>query len=222
MPWRRAGCRTPEVNAGWDVRIENLRESFTQYNRTALYLFLGFAVFVLLIACANVTGLQLVRAVGRQREYALRMALGARRSALLRQALAETAWIALPGGAAGALLATWGLAGLRAVMPPDSLARASHLSLDFPALAAVLAICLLVAFLVALIPVLATRLMNLDAALREGAKNVSATPRTQRRLNILVGAEMALSFVLLFGAGLFTGSHARLQRWPWGSIRTMC
>jgi putative ABC transport system permease protein len=209
---RRMAAEHPVDDAGWDVRIDNLRQSFTRYNRTVLYLFLGFAVFVLLIACANVAGLQLVRAVGRQREYALRVALGARRAALLRQALAETAWIALPGGAAGALLAAWGLAALRAIMPPGYLARASHISMDLPALAFVLAVSLSITFLVAMTPVLLTRKMDLDTALREGSKSVAATPRTQRRLNALIAAEMALSFVLLFGAGLFLGSHARLKQ----------
>jgi putative ABC transport system permease protein len=208
----RLAAEHPKDDAGWDVRVENLRQSFTKYNSTVLYLFLGFAIFVLLIACANVAGLQLVRAVGRQREYALRVALGARRAALVRQAMAETAWIALPGGAAGALLAAWGLAGLRAVMPPGSLARATHISMDLPALAFVLAVSLSVTFLMAMTPVLLTRKMNLDSALREGSKSVAATPQTQRRLNALIAAEMALSFVLLFGAGLFIGSHSRLKQ----------
>jgi putative ABC transport system permease protein len=207
----RLGVEHPQDDAGWGVHIENLRQSFTRYDRTLLYLFLGFAVFVLLIACANVAGLQLVRAAGRQREYALRVALGARRGTLLRQALAETAWIALPGGAAGALLATWGLAGLRAAMPPGSLARATQISIDLPVLAFVLAISLSIAFLVATAPLFLTRKMDLDTALREGSKSVAATPRTQRRLNALIAAEMALSFVLLFGAGLFIGSHSRLK-----------
>jgi putative ABC transport system permease protein len=209
---QRLAAEHPQDDAGWDVRIENLRQSFTRYNRAVLYLFLGFAVFVLLIACANVAGLQLVRAAGRQREYALRVALGARRTALLRQALAETAWIALPGGAAGALLADWGLAGLRALMPPGSLARAGHISMDLPALALVLAVSLSITLLVAMAPVLLMRKMDLDAALREGSKSVAATPRTQRRLNALIAAEIALSFVLLFGAGLFIGSHSRLKQ----------
>ena len=208
----RLAAEHPADDAGWDVRIENLRQSFTRYNRTSLYLFLGFAVLVLLIACANVAGLQLVRAAGRQREYALRVALGARRAALLRQALAETACIALPGGAAGALLADWALAGLRAMMPPGSLARATHISMDPPALAFVLAVSVCVALLVALAPMLLTRQVDLDAALREGSKSVAATPRTQRRLNGLIASEIALSFVLLFGAGLFAGSHSRLKQ----------
>ncbi len=202
----------PGDDAGWGARVENLRESFTKYNRTVLYLFLGFAVFVLLIACANVAGLQLVRAVGRQREFALRVALGARRSVLLRQALAETAWIALPGGAAGALAATWGIAALRAFMPPDSVVRITQISMGMPTLGLVLMVSLSVTFLVSLAPVLLAGKMDLDTALREGAKIVTATPRMQRRLNALIAAETALSFVLLFGAGLFMGSHSRLQK----------
>jgi putative ABC transport system permease protein len=95
---RHLAAEHPQEDAGWNVRVEGLRESFTKYNRTILYLFLGFAIFVLPIACANVAGLVLVRVVARQREYALRVALGARRTALLRQTRAETVWIAVPGG----------------------------------------------------------------------------------------------------------------------------
>ena len=207
----RLAADHPSDDAGWEVNIENLRESFTKYNRTVLYLFLGFAIFVLLIACANVAGLQLVRAVGRQREYALRLALGANRVALLRQAMAETAWIAVPGSAAGALLAWWGLGALHLVMPPDSLVRATQISMDSRALAFVVAVALCITCLVAWAPVLLTRRMDLDAALREGSKSVAATPRTQRRLNLLIACEMALSFVLLFGAGLFLSSDAHLR-----------
>jgi ABC-type antimicrobial peptide transport system permease subunit len=95
---RHLAAEHPPEDAGWNVRVEGLRESLTKNNRTVLYLFLGFAIFVLPIACANVAGLVLVRVVARQREYALCVALGARRTALLRQTRAETVWIAVPGG----------------------------------------------------------------------------------------------------------------------------
>jgi hypothetical protein len=101
---------------------------------------------------------------------------------------------------------------LRAVMPPGSLARATNISMDLPSLFFVLAISLSIAFLVAVAPVLVTRKMDLDAALREGWKSGAAPPRMQSRLNILMAKELALSFILLFGAGLFISSHSRLKQ----------
>ena len=208
---RRLAAAYPNEDAGWSVHVENLRQAVAGYYRTVLYLFFGFAVLVLVIACANVAGLELVRAVGRQREYALRMALGARRTALLRHALAEAAWLAVPGGAAGALLAAWAIEGLRAALPPGLLGRSDGISMDFRALAFVAAVSLAVTFLVAMVPALLARAHRLDAALREGPKSVAAAPGTQRLLNSMIAAEVALSFVLLFSAGLFVGTNSRLR-----------
>lgn len=209
---RRLAAAHPIEDGGWGVRVEKLRQSFARYYSTVPYLFFGFAVFVLAIACANVAGLQLVRAAGRRREYALRMALGARRTALLRQALAEAAWLAVPGGIAGALLAAWATEGLRAALPAGFLGRAARISMDFRAFVFVLAISLAVTLLVAMVPALLARGKQLDAALREGVKSVAAAPGTQRLLNSMIAAEVALSFVLLFGAGLFVGTNSRLRQ----------
>ena len=91
----------PQANGNWTVKVENLRLAFTKFSQGTLRQFLGFGGFVLLIACANVAALLLARFAARQKEFALVMALGANRRALLRHALAESAWIAFPGAAGG-------------------------------------------------------------------------------------------------------------------------
>ena len=203
-------------DAKWTARVENLRVASTKFEQRPLYLFLGFACLVLLVACVNVAGLQLVRFTGRRKEYALRMALGASRGALLRQALAENAWIAIPGGAAGALLASWGIAGVRAVLPPGKLVRAEDLAMGATALLFVLALSLAATMLFSLAPAIGQRKLDLDASLRAGPKGGTADRGTRRRLNVLMGAEVALAFVLLFSAGLFVSSYARLREAPLG------
>lgn len=208
---RSLAAEYSKEDSGWDVRVENLRESFTQFNRTVLYLFLSFAAFVLLIAAANVAGLQLVRAVGRQREYAVRVALGAGRAALLRQAMAEALWLLMPSGVLGALLAAWGVEAIRVLMPPGFLTRAAQISIDPQALAFVLLVCIAITVLFATIPALLSRGQRLEGALRAGARSLTAAPATQRLLNLLIASEMALSFVLLFGAGLFLTTNSRLK-----------
>ena len=202
----------PQANANWDAIVENLRESFTRYNRRNLFLYLGFSGLVLLIACANVAGLLLVRFVGRQKEFALRTALGASRASLLRQTLAETAWIAIPGGVAGAILASWGVAGMRAILPEGQYVRASQISMDLRTLAFVLAVSLVSAFLFALSPAFSGSRLNLDRALRDWGKSVASNPRASRRIDVLIVAEVTLAFLLVFGAGLFLSTHARLQQ----------
>jgi putative ABC transport system permease protein len=209
---RQIAAENPRTNSGWDVRLQDLRESFTQYNRTILYLFFGFSVLVLVIASANTAGLGLVRAVGRQREYALRLALGAGAADLRHQALAEAFWLAAPGALAGTLLASWGVSGMRAIMPAGFLERADQISLDYRALAFVLLTSISVTVLVALAPAVFSAGRRIDAALRAGSKSVTTSPRTQLLLNGLIASEMALSVVLLVAAGLFLATNSRLQQ----------
>jgi putative ABC transport system permease protein len=171
------------ANAGWDARVEDFRESFTKYNRTLLYLFFAFSILVLAIASANAGGLALVRSVGRRREYALRLVLGAGRVGLIHQALAESFWIALPSSLAGLLLASFGVDAVRHMMPPGFLVRDDVLSVDWPSATFVLALSLAIAAIAAIVPAVH-----------------------------LIAAEMTLSFILLFAAGLFLSSNARLAQ----------
>ena len=203
-------------DANWTARLENLREASTKFEQRSLFLFLGFAGLVLLVACANVAGLQLVRFTGRRREYALRIALGARRSALVRQGLAENAWIAVPGAALGALLASWGVAGVRAVLPAGKLVRSAEIAMDGTALAFVMALAAGLTLVLALAPLAGQQHLHLDEALRGGTKGGTTDRGTRRRLDLLMGAEVALAFVLLFSAGLFVSSYQRLSGAPLG------
>lgn len=209
---RRWAAEFPATNANWVVVVENLRDSFTRFYRRELFLFLGFAAFVLLIACANVAGLQLVRFVGRQKEFALRTALGANRAAIFRQSIAENLWIAIPGGALGAILAAWGIEGLRKILPPDKLARTNQISMDWTALAFVLSISLATTLAFALAPLLLSSRLDLDATLRDWGKSIGGSRGTRRSINTLIAGEVALGFVLLFGAALFISSYERLQQ----------
>jgi putative ABC transport system permease protein len=203
---------SPQANGNWSATVENLRLAFTQFSQGKLWLFLGFGGFVLLIACANVAALLLVRFVARQKEFALRMALGANRRALLRHALAESMWIALPGGAAGAILAAWGIEAIQKWMPPDTLARSTNVSMDLTAMILVLAISLLITFLFGILPAAMGAKTDVETALRGGSHSVSASPRARRRIAALMAVEVTLAVVLLFGAGLFVSSYYRLQR----------
>jgi len=209
---RRLAAEYPQNNANWGASVDNLREHFTRFYRRDLFLYLGFAGLVLLIACANVAGLLLVRFVGRQKEFSLRTALGASRASLLRQSLAETAWIAIPGGIGGALLAAWGVVGIRAVLPASRFARSEQISMDLRALAFAVAVAVASAFAFALLPALMASKLNLDAALRDWGKSVAANPRSSRRISLLIAAEVTLAFVLLFAAGLFLSSNGRLHQ----------
>jgi len=203
---------SPQANANWVATVENLRVAFTKFSAGKVRLFLGFGGFVLLIACANVAALFLVRFVARQKEFALRMALGANRRRLLRHALAESVWIAFPGGVGGAILAAWGVAAIQKFMPPGTMVRSENISLDLTAMVSVLAVSLLATFLFGLIPAAMGARADVETALREGSYSVSASPRARRRIAMLMGVEVTLAVVLLFGAGLFVSSYYRLQR----------
>jgi putative ABC transport system permease protein len=213
---RQLAAESPRPDGDWTVNVENLRTAVTKFSSSVLSLFFGFAVLVLAIACANVAALQLVRYTGRQREIAVRIALGANRRALLREALAESAWIAIPGAIAGSLLAAWGMEGLRKVMPAGQFARAAQISMDPAALAFVLAVSCSALLLFALAPGFAAPNLDLNGALRGAGKSIGANPRTRRRMDGLIAAEIALSFLLLFAAGLFAASHEKLLDVPLG------
>jgi putative ABC transport system permease protein len=205
-----------QVDGLWTVNVENLRSAETKHDSRVLLLFFGFAALVLLIACANVAALQLVRYTGRQREIAVRIALGANRRALLREALAESAWIAIPGAIAGSLLAAWGVEGLRKLMPAGEFVRAGQIRMDPAALAFVLAISCAAMLLFALAPSFTAPNLDLNETLRGASKSIGANPRTRRRMDGLIAAEIALSFVLLFAAALFAASHRSLLDVPLG------
>jgi putative ABC transport system permease protein len=175
--------------------------------RQPLFILLGAAAFVLLIACANVANLLLVRASGRSREIALRMALGAGRGAILQQLLTESCLLALAGGVAAVLLGAVGLHALLAVSPAE-LPRLSAEGLtligllDMRVLGFACAVSILTGLLFGLVPALQASRPDLNTSLREAGSRTTAGGRRQRTRSALVVAETALSLVLLVGAAL--------------------
>ncbi len=188
--------------------LRPLREQLTGQLRRPLLVLFGAVGFVLLIACANVVNLLLARASGRERELAVRAALGAGRARLLRQMLTESLLLAVIGGAVGALLAIWSLGWLTS-LKALKLARLDEVALDGRVLGFTFVVTLLTGAIFGLLPALQTSLRQPNAVLKGGG--VAARPAGRRLRSGLVVAEVALSLVLLIGAGLLIKSFATLR-----------
>ncbi|HUP43156.1 MAG TPA: ABC transporter permease [Thermoanaerobaculia bacterium] len=193
----------PEENEHLGVRVEPLREPVVSAAREPLGLLLGAVGLVLLVACANVAGLFLARSLDREREWALRAALGARRGEIVRRSLLEGALVALVGGAAGSWLAALVLEALRAFEPPG-VPRIEEIHLDPTVLGFTLGVSLLAALLAGLVPALRTARRDPEAVLRRSGR--SGQGRDQRAWRPLVVAQMALASLLLAGAALMIRS----------------
>ena len=201
----------PVTNAVTGVRVTPLSDQLFGRARTALYTLLGAVACVLLIACANVANLQLSSAAEREREFAIRVAIGAGPRRLVRQLLTESLLLALGGAALGLVLAYGGLWLIKALAPVD-LPRIDELSLSMPVLAFALGLTVLASILFGLAPIANARRMNTQQALVAGSGTRGATAgRARRRLGgILVAAEVALALVLIVGAGLLGRSFITL------------
>jgi putative ABC transport system permease protein len=206
---RKLGADYPEVNKGIGVTVHPLKEEMVGDVRPLLLVLLGAVGFVLLIACGNVANLLLARSTARQREFAIRSALGASPLRVIRQLLTETLLLAVVAGTAGLVLAAWGTqAALRLL--PASIPRASHVGLDLRVLAFTLAITALAAMVFGLAPAVKTARPDLHDELKEGGRGGSgARNRAQAAFVIM---EMALALVLLAGAGLMIRTLAELWR----------
>jgi putative ABC transport system permease protein len=178
--------------------------------RPALMILLGAVAVVLLIACANLTTMLLARAGAREREFAIRLALGAGRLQLVRQMLAESTLLALIGGTAGVLLAVWGLDLLRSI-GTQTVPRLAEVNLDLRVLLVTLGTAVATGIVIGLIPALASGKPELTEALKEGGRGSTSGIRRNRLRNSLVIAEVALALVLLVGASLLMKSFMRLQ-----------
>src|SRR5436853_2800935 len=178
--------------------------------RPALLILLGAVFLVLLIACANLTTMLLARAAAREREVAIRVALSAGRMRLLKQVFTESVLLALIGGAAGVLLALWGVELLKTI-GAQTVPRLHEVNTDLVVLGVTLAICVGTGIIFGLVPGLASSRPELTEALKEGGRSSTVGTRRNRLRNGLVIAEVALALVLLSGAGLLIKSFARLQ-----------
>jgi putative ABC transport system permease protein len=195
-------------SAGFDFRARPYLEDIVGDIRLPLYVLLAAVGFVLLIACTNVANLLLAKAAPRQREIALRTALGARRWHLMRQLLTESILLAIIAGGIGVLLATWGTSALVA-LSPDSLPRAREIGFDWRVLAFTGVIALTTGIVFGLLPAIWGPRVDLTDALKEGSRG--STAGSGRLRKILVVAEVALSLMLLVGAGLMVRSFSHLR-----------
>jgi putative ABC transport system permease protein len=204
---KRAGEQFPDTDKRDGVAVVPLRDDLTQKVRTALWVMLAAVGCVLLIACANLASMLLARAAAREREIAIRAALGAGAGRILGQLLTETVGLFLAGGAAGVLLAIWGTR-LLVRMAPATLPELQQTRMDWAVVAFTFAIALLAGIASGLAPALfATRGGSTDAFRQHGASEARGGQRLRR---LLVSAQMALAIILLAGAGLLIRSFVRL------------
>ncbi|HEU4874037.1 MAG TPA: ABC transporter permease [Pyrinomonadaceae bacterium] len=200
----------PDTNTDVTATVIPLREFWFGKLRRSFWLLLGACGFVLLIACANVANLLMTQATVRERELAVRAALGASRGRLIRQSLSEALLLVSIGCAGGIALGAWGVRLLVALLPEELLPFFVKIELDGRALTFTLLISLVTALFVGLIPALRTASVNLDQSLKEGGRSGTGAG-LQRVRGLLVVAEIALAVVLLAGAGLMLRSFTRLQ-----------
>ena len=199
-----------DTNTGWTVRLTELRERLVGELRTALFMLFGAVAFVLLIACANVANLLLARAAYRHKEIAVRTALGASRFRIVRQLLTESVLLSVMSGAVGLALSVWLVKLLVAISPPNS-PRFSEISINWQVFAFIFGVTILAGLLFGLVPALQSSRFNLNDTLKESGRSGAASGTRNRIGGLLIVSEVALSFVLLAGAGLLIKSFMHLR-----------
>jgi putative ABC transport system permease protein len=199
----------PKTNKDVRVTIGSIYSDMVNDVQPSLLVLLGAVGFVLLIACANVANLLLARAAARQKEIAIRTALGASRLRVVRQLLTESITLSVIGGALGLLLAMWGADLLLAVIP-NNVPWITEIALDRNVFGFTLAASVITGIIFGLVPALQASSPDLNETLKEGGRG--STGGRQRARSVLVVAEVALSLVLLIGAGLMLQTFSRLRK----------
>lgn len=203
--------RYPKVIGNRVINLTPVRELFVRDARKTLWLLLGIVGAVLLIACVNVTNVLLARATTRQREIAIRSALGANRWLIVQQLLIESLLLALAGGVLGVVLSLWLVDGLSALLPSD-VPQLTGLRPDWRVLLFTLLASVVTGVLCGLIPALSATRGNLAETIKDGGRSISGGKWSALLRNALVVGEVAIALVLLTGAGLLVNSLLRLQR----------
>jgi putative ABC transport system permease protein len=198
-----------ETNKGWDVSLWTLHKRLVREVKPSLLALLGAVGLVLLIACANVANLLLARSAARQKEIAIRAAMGASRTRVLRQMLTESILLSAIGGIAGLVLSIW-LTDVLMSMLPEGAPRLEQIGIDYRVLTFALGVSTLTGILFGIVPALQASKLDVTSALKEGGRGAEGHRRTSARSLLLIG-EVALSLMLLVGAGLLIKSFVRLQ-----------
>ncbi|HEX6728796.1 MAG TPA: ABC transporter permease [Pyrinomonadaceae bacterium] len=198
----------PLGTVGYTVNLVPLHRQMSSGVRRLMFVLLATVAFVLLIACANVANLLLTRATSRQREIAIRVALGAGRLRVIRQLLTESVLLSLIGGTLGFVLASWGNTLLVSLIPRD-VPRIHEVGVDFRILSFGLAISFITGIVFGLVPALQISKVDLQTSLKEGTRNVAGGRQNKIR-SLLVVSEVSLAIILLIGATLLTKSFVRL------------
>jgi putative ABC transport system permease protein len=194
----------------WRLGLISFDETFASSLNETLWIMLAAVILLLLTACANVSNLLLARATVREREMAIRLALGAARGRIVRQLLTESVILALAGGASGALLAMGGVRAIRAILPPGTFPDEARIALNTPVLVFGLAVSVLAAVIFGLAPALQSVRRNLSDPMKASGKGMADSAGSWTR-NLLVGSEVALSLMLLVGAMLMIRTEITVE-----------
>jgi len=219
----RLGREYPQTNAGHGARVMGLVDDITFGSKQFIGVLMGGAGFVLLLACANVANLLLARVTGRQKEIAVRLALGASRWQIARQLTVESTLVSVLGGMAGLLLAGWDLGLTRNTLPPfiaQHIPGLKHLHTDWRVLVFTIVVALLAGILVAVAPALYVTRPDLNEVLKEGARGGTGSPARHRLRSLLVITEIALALILLVSAGLMVRGFRNLANEDMGFERS--